>query len=78
MQLGNFFVNKVIRVFGLALHGVRHSKNPGHFGLLDWSGTPPSGVRIVSYIGVLKSTPRDYTPGAGVPKWIAALALHTP
>ena len=66
------------RAFGLALHGVGQSKNPGHFGLLDWSGTPPSGVRIASYIGVLKSTPRDCTPGAGEPKRIAAFALHTP
>ena len=62
----------------MALHGVHHSTIRGYFGVLAWSGTPPSGVRIASYIGVLKSTPRDYTPGAGVPKWIAALALHTP
>ena len=66
------------RVFGLALHRVRHSKNPGHFGLLDWSGTPPAGVQSGSLSGVPYCTPWDCTPGAGVPKWIAALSFRTP
>lgn len=66
------------RAFGLALHGVRHSKTPGHFGGLDWGCTPMTGVQSASSSGVLNYTPRDSTPVVGVPKWIAALGFNTP
>jgi len=66
------------RAFGLALHGVRHSKTPGHFGGLDWGCTPMTGVQSASSSGVLYYTPRDSTPVVGVPKWIAALGFNTP
>ena len=66
------------RAFGLALHGVCHSKTPRHFGVLDWSCTPITGVQSASSSGVPYCTPWDSTPVARVPKWIAALGFNTP
>ena len=71
-------VHKIIRAFGLALHGVGHSKTPGHFGVLDWGCTPITGVQSASSSGVPYCTPWDSTPVARVPKWIAALGFNTP
>ena len=68
----------VIRAFGLALHGVCHSKTPGHFGVLDWSCTPITGVQSASSSGVPYCTPSDSTPVVGVLKWIAPLEFNTP
>ena len=36
----------------MALRGVLHSALRGHFGVVDWSGTPPGGVRSASWSGV--------------------------
>ena len=50
----------------MALRGVRHSENPGHFGVTEWGSTPPGGVWSDSYAGVQNGTPQYCTPLIGV------------
>ena len=39
--LNSSSANSIIRLFGLALLGVRHSETSGHFGVMEWDRTPP-------------------------------------
>ena len=64
----------------MALRGVRHSENPGHFGVTEWGSTPPGGVWSDSYAGVQNGTPQYCTPLNGVQCGMIPLhsTLHIP
>ena len=65
------------RVFGVALRGVLHSALRGHFGVVDWSGTPPGGVRSASWSGVAKQHSMALHSTMWSGRWIGVWNWHS-